>query len=90
LLLSFQVNTAVQRSWLYYKDPMLSYKDGEATAAPRPFNVASLPGLGDAARCYRESVEKKLTNARNLCGLFHQVNAFVALFWLQHQFQAAV
>jgi hypothetical protein len=55
LLLSFQVNTAVQRSWLYYKDPMLSYKDGEATAAPRPVNVASLPGLGDAARCYREA-----------------------------------
>lgn len=44
-----QVNTAVQRSWLYYKDPMLCYKDGEAPAPPpRPRVVASLPGLGDS------------------------------------------
>jgi len=45
-----QMNTAVQRSWLYYKDPMLCYKDGEALAAPiQPPQVCSLPGIGDSA-----------------------------------------
>ena len=48
--LSAQMNTAVQRSWLYYKDPMLCYKDGEAVPEPiQPPQVCSLPGIGDSA-----------------------------------------
>ena len=47
---NLQLNTAVQRSWLYYKDPMMCYKDGEAVPLTRPDQVTSLPGLGSDSR----------------------------------------
>ena len=42
-----QIRTASQRTWLYYKDPMLVLKEGEYVPPPREELVSSLPGVGE-------------------------------------------